>query len=180
MVVNKLRPLVPLDYSPPDLVQWRGITIRDSIRADAEAMFVAAASQGVTLLAVSGFRTYAYQVSLFEGYQQTSGPEQTLIRSARPGYSEHQTGFAFDVAGDQGCVLSACFAETNAARWVEAHAFEFGFCVRYGLEQGAITGYDYEPWHLRYVGREVAAEMVARKIYTLEQFYGLPAAPNYA
>ena len=102
----------------------------------------------------SGYRSYATQIVTYNGWVSSEGRAAADTASARPGYSEHQTGWAFDI-GDGGgaCSFQPCFAEQPAAVWAKANAHRFGFVVRYPLTQQAITGYLYESWHLRYVGR---------------------------
>ena len=100
--------------------------------------------------------------------------------AARPGHSEHQTGLAVDVAAvGQGCVIQVCFGKTRAGRYVAKYAYRFGFIVRYPDGQTPITGYQYEPWHLRYVGVGLATEMRNEGVTVLENFWGLDPAPTY-
>jgi D-alanyl-D-alanine carboxypeptidase len=100
--------------------------------------------------------------------------------AARPGYSEHQTGLAADVsASGQGCVIQVCFAKTKAGKWLAANAWQYGFILRYPDGQTKTTGYQFEPWHFRYVGVQLATEMKSQNITVLEKFWNLPAAPAY-
>ena len=100
--------------------------------------------------------------------------------SARPGHSEHQTGLAVDIAApDSTCSLQQCFAETAARRWAAENAYRFGFIVRYPSGATPTTGYAYEPWHLRYVGSDIAGGMRSDNAATLEEFLRLPAAGSY-
>ena len=96
--------------------------------------------------------------------------------SARAGYSEHQTGLAVDLItpDDPGCDFRPCFAHSPAGRWLATHAWRWGFIVRYQPATTAITGYQPEPWHLRYVGGPLAAELKREGVATLEQFFGVP------
>lgn len=178
-VVNKARPLDPAGYEPPDLVGVSG-TVMASAAADAlSAMIAAAALDGVPVVAVSGYRSFGAQARLYSGYTNNFGQIHTDALSARPGFSEHQTGLAVDIGNPDGsCALQRCFAATPAGAWAAAHAARFGFIIRYPDGTAAITGYDYEPWHLRYVGQEAAAEMVTHGL-TLEAYEGLPPAPSY-
>jgi D-alanyl-D-alanine carboxypeptidase len=100
--------------------------------------------------------------------------------AARPGYSEHQTGLAIDVSTTQlGCRIGS-FGASRASRWIAENAWQYGFIVRYpSNSKTAITGYVWEPWHLRFVGIELATDMKSKKITTLEEYFGLPAAPTY-
>jgi D-alanyl-D-alanine carboxypeptidase len=120
--------------------------------ADAlEAMFAAAKADGIKLSTVSGYRSYSKQNVLYERKVKSLGEDgNTLV--ALPGSSEHQLGLAMDVAKAGNSSLNAKFAETPEGMWVAQNAHRFGFIVRYQKGMEEITGYSYEPWHLRYVG----------------------------
>jgi D-alanyl-D-alanine carboxypeptidase len=188
LVVNKHRPLSPQQFVPPDLVQPKvrlAVTgeathLNSTTAAAAEKLFAAAAGAGIILTLASGYRSYSTQVATYGGYVRSEGQAMADTASARPGYSEHQTGWAFDI-GDGGgaCGFQPCFAEQPAAVWAKANAHLFGFVVRYPWSFQDITGYYYESWHLRYIGVEAATDMVSRGIATLEEYFGLPAAPGY-
>jgi zinc D-Ala-D-Ala carboxypeptidase len=180
VVVNKQRPLSPLDYRPGSLVRVTGVQLR-SDTADAFKKFARAAkAQGVAISLVSGYRSYAQQDSLYASYVRQYGQQTADTLAARPGFSEHQTGLAVDIGNPNGsCALEACFAGTAAGRWAAEHADEFGFIIRYPEGSGGITGYTYEPWHLRYVGPQLEEEFAASGKATLEEFFGLPPAPDY-
>jgi hypothetical protein len=110
-----------------------------------------------------------------------SGQASADLRSARPGYSEHQTGLAIDISAlPENCTLDeTCFADT-AGQWLATNAFKWGVVLRYPSDKTPVTGYEFEPWHYRYVGVALATEMHNTGITTLEEFFGLPAAPTYA
>jgi D-alanyl-D-alanine carboxypeptidase len=128
----------------------------------------------------SAYRTYDYQADLFESKIRQYGLAGALVRSAKAGHSEHQTGLAVDVSVPaQGCAIMTCFGKTEAGKWVAENSWRFGFIVRYEEETTAITGYSYEPWHLRFLGQELAAEYSKKGIQTLEEFWSLPAAEFY-
>jgi D-alanyl-D-alanine carboxypeptidase len=179
VVVDKARPLSPIDYAPADLVPVGG---GRELRAEAAQamrdMFAAAASQGLTLSVQSAYRSYGYQVDTFRKQVARFGEAKAQIQVARPGYSEHQTGLAADVGGG-GCDIESCFATTAEGQWVAAHGAEFGYVVRYPDGEQEVTGFKYEPWHVRYVGVALATEMQRTGVPTLEEFFGLPAAPGY-
>ncbi|KRE79701.1 D-alanyl-D-alanine carboxypeptidase family protein [Arthrobacter sp. Soil763] len=187
-VVNKHRPLSPITYVPKDLVQppvrlavsGEAALLNSTTAAAAGRMFAAAAAAGVVLTLASGYRSFATQTATYNGYVNSRGRAEADTASARPGYSEHQTGWSFDI-GDGGgaCSFQPCFAQQPAAVWVKANAYRFGFVVRYPWMEHPTTGYYYEPWHLRYVGVEAAGDMRARGITTLEAYFGLEAAPAY-
>ncbi|WP_236560750.1 M15 family metallopeptidase, partial [Arthrobacter sp. 8AJ] len=189
VIVNKHRALKPADYVPADLVRpavaisagSEAALLNSTTAAAAEAMFAAAARDGVAMVLASGYRSYSTQVTTYNGYVAARGQADADTASARPGHSEHQTGWAFDI-GDGGgaCSFQPCFAEQPAATWAKANGHRFGFVVRYPWMVHPITGYYYEPWHLRYVGVEAATDMLNRGIGTLEEYFGLDAAPGYA
>ncbi len=127
----------------------------------------------------SSYRSYSTQVEVYQGWVDSLGQEGADLTSARPGYSEHQTGLAMDVsAPDTGCGLD-CFGDTPQAAWVADNAWRFGFVVRYPQGYTDITGYEWEPWHVRFVGVDLAAAVHDSGQPTLEQYFGLPAAPTY-
>jgi D-alanyl-D-alanine carboxypeptidase len=178
-VVNKTRPLKPASYEPPDLAPVSGTLLRADAAAALESLVAGAARDGVAIIAVSGYRSYATQQGLYARYTDGFGQTHTDALSARPGFSEHQTGLAVDVGNPDGsCALLGCFASTPAGAWAAANAPRFGFIVRYPEGASAVTGYAYEPWHLRYVGPKAAAEITRRGL-TLEAYEGLPPAPSY-
>ena len=188
VVVNKHRPLSPADYVPADLVQpnitlavsGEAAQLNRTTAAAAEQMFAAAAQEGVTMTLASGYRSYGTQVATYNGYVASRGQAEADTASARPSHSEHQTGWAFDI-GDGGgaCSFQPCFAEQPAAVWAKANGHRFGFVVRYPWMLHEITGYYYESWHMRYIGVEAATDMATRGVATLEEYFGLEAAPGY-
>ena len=188
VVVNKHRPLSPASYVPADLVQPRvrlatsgeGALLNSTTAGAAEKMFAAAAAAGVVITLASGYRSFNTQIATYNRWVKAEGQAAADTASARPGYSEHQTGWSFDIADGSGRdSFTPAFANQPAAVWVKANAHLFGFVVRYPWMFHEITGYYYEPWHLRYVGVEAAGEMNARGIATLEEYFGLEAAPGY-
>lgn len=186
-VVNKRRPLNPKTYVPPNLVfpnvrlrvpGNESMKIRADVGAAIEQLFAAATAAGHSPMLSSGYRSYSYQVSLYGSYVKSQGQAEADKQSARPGYSEHQTGLAFDICNAGNCQLVQSFSDTPLGQWVAAHAHEYGFIIRYLNGKQGITGYIYEPWHLRYVGVDTATQ-VKNSGKTLEEFFGLPAAPDY-
>lgn len=187
VVVNKLRPLNPTSYSPGDLVSanvaaTRDMLIRAETAAATEAMFAAAQSEaGLALRLESAFRSFDVQTRVYSGWVNSLGQAGADLTSARPGHSEHQTGFAIDIGAVPAvCSLDQCFADTPQGQWLAANAYRFGFTLRYPNGMTPTTGYEFEPWHYRYLGLELAAELHSTGILTLEEFFGLPAAPDYA
>ncbi|WP_083664916.1 M15 family metallopeptidase [Kocuria sp. CNJ-770] len=180
VVVNKRRPLVPPDWAPPVLEDVEGHRLRPEAAAAARGMLAEARADGVPLRIVSGYRSWAQQQETYAGWVARKGQAAADDVSARPGHSEHQTGLALDVGEGGGCDLQVCFADTAAAAWVAEHGPEHGFVVRYPWGEEAVTGYWYEPWHLRYLGPGPAQELVRSGAATLEEFAGLSPAPDYA
>lgn len=187
VIVNKGRQL-PSSYQPPDLVvpavtlrntSGSEMQLRQTAADDLKKMFDTAASEEIKLMVASGWRSYSLQRAIYDRHVKDYGIAEADRVSARPGHSEHQSGWAVDVAPASGrCVIEKCFAEMAEGRWVAANAARFGFIIRYKNGQEQLTGYDYEPWHLRYVGAELAAEL-SKGTETLEQFFGLPAHSSY-
>ncbi|MBA2278852.1 M15 family metallopeptidase [Candidatus Saccharibacteria bacterium] len=188
-VVNKTRPLpagyVPADLAVPD-VRLRladseeQMKFSKSATADLIAMFKAAEADDVQLVFGSGYRSEALQRQFYNSYVAQDGKAAADRYSARPGTSEHQTGLAFDATSvSQNCHLEICYANLPEGMWLAANAHEYGFILRYPDGKESITGYQYEPWHLRWVGTELATEMNNSSAKTLEEFFGLPVAPDY-
>lgn len=172
VLVNKMHPLSPKTYAPVDLVPFGGVYLRQEAAQAAEEMFAAASVEGVGITALSGYRSYETQVGTYNSWVATYGQEQADVASARPGYSEHQTGLALDIGTGGACDVQVCFKDTDAARWSAAHAHEYGFVLRYPWWQHETTGYWYESWHFRYVGRAEAAAFHSSGAPTLEDFWG--------
>ncbi|HWI52294.1 MAG TPA: M15 family metallopeptidase [Symbiobacteriaceae bacterium] len=173
---------LPADYRPADLVVpnvpfiFKEADDKRLMRKEAaqalEAMFAAAKQGGIHLAGVSGFRSYETQDALFNYYVKVQGEETARKYSAVPGHSEHQTGLAMDVSGSTGqCAADDCFAGTPEAEWLAKHVHEYGFIIRYPKGKESITGYAYEPWHVRYVGTALSKQIAAKGV-TLEEHYG--------
>lgn len=187
VIVNKQRS-IPASYEPTSLrqpnvaVRASGspeMLLRDDAASAVEQLVAAAAKDGVNLMLVSGYRSYGLQQAVYNGNVASEGQAQADKTSARPGHSEHQTGLGADLGATSGaCQLQACFGQTPEGQWLAANAHKYGFVIRYPEGKEAIVGYTYEPWHLRYVGKSLASE-VKKTGQTLEEFFGLPAAPNY-
>jgi zinc D-Ala-D-Ala carboxypeptidase len=179
VVSNKQRPLSPKNYAPTDLVAvGGGQQLRKEAADNLATLLSASRSAGLSINPLSGYRSYNTQVSVYNNEVRTNGQTVADTQSARPGHSEHQTGLAIDVGGG-GCGIEDCFGNTPAGKWLAANAHSYGFIIRYPESKQDITGYRYEPWHIRYIGTELATEMNKKGVQTLEEFFGLPAAPNY-
>lgn len=187
IVVNKTRPLAPVDFEPPSLsgIDLAATTPSDRLRTDARdalgALARAADASGAGVVGINnGYRSYSLQVLTYSGFVDAEGVAGADLGSARPGFSEHQTGLAVDVvACDESCSAIDAFGGTAQAAWVQEHAWEYGFVVRYESGASETTGYMPEPWHLRYVGPQLATAYHEGGYHTLEEFFALPAAPDY-
>jgi LAS superfamily LD-carboxypeptidase LdcB len=180
--VNKYRQL-PEGYTPPDLIEADVLhyspagdnrrLLREEAARALEALFASAKNDGHALVAVSGYRSYERQRAIYESNVASKGQAHADRFSAKPGTSEHQTGLAMDVTvqGNDQVLLNQSFGETAAGRYIEEQAHTFGFIIRYPEGKEAITGYSYEPWHLRYVGEDVATEIYLND-WTLEEYFG--------
>lgn len=170
VLVNKNYSL-PEDYEPQDLilldvplynedVNNEGNYLRKEAANALKNLFSAAFKEGHELIARSGYRSYETQVSLYQRYVENDGVEAADTYSARPGHSEHQTGLTVDITSDSvHGGLTEAFGETEEGKWVKENAHRFGFIIRYPQDRVSETGYQYEPWHLRYVGIESATEI---------------------
>ena len=170
LLVNKKYGL-PSDYNPP--IASGAMLYGPAQKAFLE-MRAAGLKAGVNLQIVSGYRSYDYQNQLFEQYRANFGDKAAQF-SAIPGQSEHQTGLAADI-GDASYIdltLEQSFADTKAGKWLAANSTDYGFILRYTKGDDKFTGYMYEPWHFRYVGKKVAKEMKTLKIKTLEDYLGV-------
>jgi zinc D-Ala-D-Ala carboxypeptidase len=159
-LVTRERGVVPPRYAPEDLVPLPGglYEAREEVAAHLRALLRAAREEGHDYLAVtSGFRDHDTQAGTHEDWVRRLGAERAEEVSARPGHSEHQLGLAVDVTGE--CGGFDCFGDSDDGRWVAANAHRFGFIVRYPEGGKQVTGYAYEPWHLRYVGPRAAWAM---------------------
>lgn len=171
VVVNKKHCMQPVTYEPADLVTSNGATLSAQAVDAFNQLYTAAAAAGQPFYVTSSYRSYQSQVSTYNYWVSTSGAAGADTYSARPGYSEHQTGLAFDVAAN-GCVLD-CFGATSQYAWFQQYAADYGFVQRYYSGYEAITGYKAEEWHYRYVGKAVAKDMQVKGIKTLEQYWSI-------
>ncbi|MFA1739736.1 D-alanyl-D-alanine carboxypeptidase family protein [Lysinibacillus fusiformis] len=164
LLANKIYPL-PSTFAPEE---------NPEARQALNQMLEAAKQQGFDLVAFSGYRSFEYQTTLYNNYVNRDGQAAADRYSARPGYSEHQTGLAFDIGerGKEDLWLTEEFGETPAGQWLFAHAQEYGFILRFPQNKEEITGYMYESWHYRYVGKDIAKE-IAKQSITLEEYLGV-------
>lgn len=167
-LVNKQNSLDE-DYVPDDLVMIDVPYVLENpevnqlrqVAADAlQDMFEIAEKSDIYLYARSGYRSYQTQVQLFESYKEKHGEEAANRYSARPGQSEHQTGLVMDVTSESvNFQLKEKFGETKEGKWLEENAHKFGFIIRYPEGMEDITGYTYEPWHIRFLGVDLATKI---------------------
>lgn len=181
VIVNKTRNL-PSSYVPKDLVSLDGIPKslqNDEINqlrkvaydALKELFLKAKEEKSFELYARSGYRSYNTQAALYKSYVNNYGKEAADKFSAKPGQSEHQTGLAMDITCEgMNYLLDTTFGDTEEGIWVAENAHKFGFVIRYPKGKEEITGYQYEPWHLRYVGVILATEVYESQL-TLEEYF---------
>lgn len=182
LVVNKDRPIsleyVPIELREVDVARREDkskleLSMRDDAATALETLFAAAEVDGLHLLLGSGYRSADLQNTYYTSYVAAYGQEDADKFSARPGTSEHQTGLVADVSPkSRNCYLEICFADTPEGKWVKDNAHNYGFVVRYPEGKEAITGYQFEPWHLRFVGEDLAQDLYDAS-QTLEEFFDL-------
>jgi D-alanyl-D-alanine carboxypeptidase len=173
VIINKKHCFNPINFVPSDLVSYNGYLISAKIKPDLTAMFDAAAAAGVPLGLTSSYRSYTDQVATYNNWVKVNGSYAAADTvSARPGYSEHQTGLAIDLSTSAGCSLE-CFAGSAQHTWLQANAATYGFIERYQAGLETTTGYSPEAWHWRYVGPAVAQDMKNKGIKTLEQLWSI-------
>jgi len=181
VLVNKNYAL-PDDYEPTDLVvpdvrfPFDEDDPKKQLRKEAadalEELFSNADEAGIALFAQPGYRSYDRQEAIFASNVDQHGEEHANTYSARAGESEHQTGLVMDVTSEKiGFDLTTEFGETDEGKWIKEHAHDYGFIIRYPEGKENITQYQYEPWHLRYVGKRAAKEITENNL-TLEEYLG--------
>lgn len=172
VIINKKHCFNPADWAPADLSDVGGYPLRLEAARQMTAMMQAASAAGNGFSLSSAYRSYQNQKTVYDNWVQVNGSVSAADTvSARPGYSEHQTGLAADLQ-TPGCALE-CFAGGAAYTWLTQHAAEYGFINRYPVGLSAITGYAPEAWHWRYVGVTTAQDMKTKGIQTLEQYFGV-------
>jgi D-alanyl-D-alanine carboxypeptidase len=188
VVVNKGR-LLPANFAPADLINpnmvlaqaktSENMKTKSETAQALERLTDGAAAAGIKLELISGYRSFSSQKTLYSSYSASDGPAAADRYSARPGHSEHQTGLAADLgAVNHACDLEECFGATPEGRWLAANSYKYGFIIRYPKDKESLTGYQYEPWHIRYVGTSLA-DQLNKTGQTMEQFFGLPSFTSY-
>lgn len=176
MIVNKQHALNS-SYTP-SLQAINGSQMRPEASSALTSLLKDASVAGSPMSIISAYRSYANQQATYNNYVAQDGVAKADTYSARPGHSEHQTGLAVDL-GNGTCNLEICFSDTKAGKWLAENAYKYGFIIRYPSSKTDITGYQYEPWHLRYVGVELSTEMQRTNILTLEEFFGVNGGTSY-
>ncbi|MET3195770.1 M15 family metallopeptidase [Bacillus sp. OAE603] len=182
VLVNK-KYFLPKNYVPKDLVYptvsfiFKEKIEKRKMRKEAalalNKLFTGAKKDNIYLSGVSAYRSYVTQKAVFNRYVKEDGYANARKYCALPGSSEHQTGLAIDVSSSTGkCAAQSCFANTKEAKWLQSKSTNYGFIIRYPKGKESITGYKYEPWHIRYVGVPLAKQMKKRNI-TLEEYYNV-------
>ena len=160
LIANKSYAL-PKDYNPGGLLSEFSTNF-NKMKSDAS-------KDGVKLEVISGFRSYTKQTNTYNRYVSQDGKEKADTYSARPGYSEHQTGLAADINS-----LSQSWGDTKEGKWLNNNCYKYGFIIRYIKGKESITGYMYEPWHIRYVGVELATKLYNNGSWiALEEYLGI-------
>lgn len=162
------------DYIPEDLEELdtsyarSGMKLVKKAKKAVEQMAKQAKKEGFTIRVMSSFRDYQYQVNLYNRYKETDGEEKADTYSARPGFSEHQTGLCIDI--DDGNLSYTNFEKSPSFNWMQENAHKYGFILRYPKDKTDITTYTYESWHYRYVGKEIASYIKEHNI-TFDEYY---------
>lgn len=169
IIVNKSYNL-PSNYVPNNLVTINGyIKVVDYVKEAFNELKSDGTSLGLNLYASSGYRSYNNQNYIYNNYVKMDGQESADTYSARAGYSEHQTGLAIDLN-----TVDSSFENTNESNWLKENCYKYGFIIRYPKGKENITGYMYEPWHIRYIGKELAQKLYNNGNWiTLEEYYGI-------
>lgn len=183
LLVNKTHPIDP-DYKPWDLTEVKYFAkdrekitryMRKEVTEAFHQLVEAAAEEGHTIVMTTAYRSYGVQKTLYEKYVANHGQAAANQYSAKPGQSEHQTGLCADVSSPSvGYKLVVKYGQTPEGKWLAAHAHEYGFILRFPEGKEDITGYHYEPWHIRYVGQP-AANRIYENDLTLEEYLGAVA-----
>lgn len=175
-LINPNIKLSPEDYTPKDLVSVDGTSykMRPEAAEAVEELVADARAAGHSVKVLSAFRSYQRQSALFNQYQAKYGTAYAERISARPGTSEHQLGLAADLGyTNSRAELKEAFGQTPAGQWIAKHAVDYGLIIRYPQGMEGTTGYKYEPWHVRYIGKDQAQAMEESGAETYEEYYSL-------
>lgn len=161
------------NYIPKDLIDMdtkyskQGMKLVKVAKEAFEELSEDALKEDMNIIAMSSYRSYEYQVNLYNNYVKKDGKEAADTYSARPGFSEHQTGLAIDVYNKKEPYTN--FEQTEEFKWMQENAYKYGFILRFPKEKENETGYQYESWHYRYVGKEIA-KIIHKDNITLEEY----------
>ena len=180
-LVNESHPMADTSYAPAEMTEIESERSVDSrIAENLEQMLSDGAAQGLSMYVASAYRSYEQQRDVFDatmrdwinqGYSPLSAYDETKKSVAVPGTSEHATGLAVDIISSEYEALDDRQGDTDEQKWLMEHCWEYGFILRYPPEKSDVTGIIYEPWHYRYVGKDVAKEITEQGI-TLEEYLG--------
>jgi zinc D-Ala-D-Ala carboxypeptidase len=173
--------MLPASFGPPDLHNIAdagfpltdGVAVRQLVLEDLSALREAAAANGTPLSVIAGYRSFQRQAELYERRVDELGDSEAGSRVARPGHSEHQLGTTIDVTTEGETDVDQSWGATPNGQWLATHAHEYGFLLSFPLDASERTCYDYEPWHLRYVGRELAAKVIQSGLSLREYLWQL-------
>jgi zinc D-Ala-D-Ala carboxypeptidase len=172
---------IPASYGPSDLHNiseagfpfTEGMALRGFVMEDLSALREGAEANGTPITILAAYRSYVRQEDLFSRRVSELGASEAGTRVARPGHSEHQLGTTIDVTDEGSTDVDQSWAASPAGQWIASHAHEYGFILSYPSGASEATCYDYEPWHLRYVGREHAAAIIDAGITLREYLWNL-------
>ena len=189
IVVDTERAL-PSGYGPPDLENISqagfaftpGLALRGLVMPDLAALRQAAKANGTPIGILAAYRSFARQADLFSRRVDEMGSSEAGSRVARPGHSEHQLGTTIDVTDAGATDVNQAWGASPAGQWIASHAHEFGFLLSYPSRAETRTCYDFEPWHLRYVGRDLAADVIRSGLTLREHLFAFapPTTPTTA
>ena len=169
LLLNKYNKL-PDGYVPDGLVEIaKGLLVTEATKIAFEELAEAAKAEDLTLKPGSTYRSLSYQESLYERYSKADGADKADGYCARPGHSEHHTGRTIDLLAPDGTLTE--FKDTAESKWVAQNAYKYGFIVRYSTENEDVTGYNDEPWHITYVGKQTSNYMHSRGYGSLEEYF---------
>lgn len=160
--------LVDSDIDFEEYIECKQLDERASNAA--KKMFDAALNDNINLIAISGYRSYSVQENLYNSRVEVKGIEKTRQYTAEPGASEHQTGLAIDIVSNDYPYLDEGFENTDAFKWLVNNCYKYGFILRYQKGKEDITGYNYEPWHFRYIGNDDIAKDIMDRGICFEEF----------
>ncbi|MGN0327653.1 MAG: M15 family metallopeptidase [Lachnospira sp.] len=173
LIANKTYSLpdtfIPTDPAQPVTSERSNTSLDKTLMENYEIMRKDAANLGLNIYIASGYRSYNYQLNLYNRYVSQDGKAAADTYSSRAGHSEHQTGLCFDLNS-----VEDSFQYTSEGKWVNDNCYKYGFCIRFPKGKESYTGYQYEPWHLRYVGVELATKLYNNGDWiSLEEYYGI-------